>query len=314
MSDATVVQNGGHATAKKEKGRGTGFYVRATFFFAFLFFLYGPIVVMGILSFQGPTGGMTFPMRGFSLHWFREVFNPSYIGEFTSPFLLSIGLAVVVMVITTVLSFLAGLAYRRGFKGSGIVFYLTVASLVTPSFLISIGIGLGFSNLGLQTDAWTGGLGAQLTWTLPFGLLIMLAIFSRLDTSIEEMARDLGATDWQRLQHVVIPIVLPGLIAVALFGFTLSYDEFPRTALLVGSNNTLPVEMLAVQSIAPRPNLYAVGTMTTIFSLAVITISFVALWLVEKRRGLTGGGGVPEAEHYGDALGQRRKQVGPPAE
>lgn len=306
MTDATAVATAG--AAPKEKGRGTGFYVRATFFFVFLFFLYGPIVVMGILSFQGPDGGMTFPMRGVSLHWFREVFDPSFIGNFTAPFWRSLGLAVIVMIITTVFSFLAGLAYRGKFRGAGLLFYLTVASLVTPSFLISIGIGLGFSNLGLETNAWTGGLGAHLTWTLPFGLLIMLAIFARLDTSIEEMARDQGATGWQSLQHVVIPIVLPGLIAVALFGFTLSYDEFPRTALLTGSGNTLPVEMLAVQSIAPRPNLYAVGTMTTIFSLAVISISFVSLWLVEKRRGLTGGSSIPEAEHYGDALGQRKRE------
>ncbi len=304
MTDATTLAP---TTAPKEKGRGTGFYVRATFFFVFLFFLYGPIIVMGVLSFQGPTGGMTFPMRGFSFHWFAEVFNPSYIGEFKTPFARSVVLALIVMVITTVFSFLAGLAYRRSFWGSGLVFYLAVASLIAPSFLISMGIGLGFSVLGLQTSAWSGGMGAHLTWTLPFGLLIMLAIFSRLDPSIEEMARDQGATEWQRLRYVVIPIVLPGLIAVGLFGFTLSYDEFPRTALLTGSGNTLPVEMLAVSSVAPRPNLYAVGTLTTIFSLTVIGISFLALWLVERRRGLLGDDSVPEAEHYGDALGQRDK-------
>ena len=64
MSDAATAQTSGEAVkaakpGKKDRGRGTGFYVRATFFGAFLFFLYGPIVVMGILSFQGPTGGMT---------------------------------------------------------------------------------------------------------------------------------------------------------------------------------------------------------------------------------------------------------------
>ena len=310
MSEAATVDTIA-APKPKQKGRGMGFYVRAVFFFTFLFFLYGPILVMGILSFQGPTGGMTFPMRGFSFHWFGEVLNPSYIGEFKSPFVRSIILALIVMVITTSFSFMAGLAYRRTFKGSGLVFYLAVASLIAPSFLISMGIGLGFSVLGLETSAWTGGLGAHLTWTLPFGLLIMLAIFSRLDPSIEEMARDQGATDWQRLRHVVMPIVLPGLIAAGLFGFTLSYDEFARTALLTGSGNTLPVEMVAVSSVAPRPNLYAVGTLTTIFSLTVIAISFISLWLVEKRRGFGGGGSIPEAEHYGDALSGSRKAAQP---
>ncbi len=300
--------NGAAAAPVGGKRRSRGFYVRATVFFLFLIFLYGPIALMGLLSFQGPKGGMTFPMRGMSLHWFGEVFNPTYIGNFGAPFRRSIILAIVVMVLTSAFAFLAGLAYRRGFKGSGFVFYLAVASLIAPAFLISMGIGIGFSQLNLLTSWWSGGLGAHLTWTLPFGLLIMLAVFSRLDRSIEEMARDQGATPWQILRHVVVPIVLPGLIAVALFGFTLSYDEFARTALLTGQGNTLPVEMVAVQSIAPQPSLYAVGSMTTAFSLSVIFVGFTALYLIQRRRAGLGGSKVPAAEHYGDTLRRRSDQ------
>ena len=289
----------------ERRRRSRGFYVRGTVFFLFLIFLYGPSVLMAVLSFQGPKGGMTFPIREFSFHWFREVFNPTYIGSFGAPFWRSIILAIVVMVLTSAFSFLAGLAYRRGFKGSGFVFYLAVASLIAPAFLISMGIGIGFSRLDLLTSWWSGGLGAHLTWTLPFGLLIMLAVFSRLDRSIEEMARDQGATPWQTLRHVVVPIVLPGLIAVALFGFTLSYDEFARTALLTGQGNTLPVEMVAVQSVSPRPSLYAVGSMTTALSLTVIFLGFGAVYMIQRRRSGLGGAKAPQAEHYGDALGSR---------
>ena len=104
----------------------------------------------------------------------------------------SVALAVIVEVVSVVFSVAAGLAYRRGFKGSGWIFYLTVASLIIPSFLVSMGIGIGFTNLGLLASWWSAGLGAHLTWTLPFGVLIMLAIFSRLDRSIEEIARTSG--------------------------------------------------------------------------------------------------------------------------
>ena len=76
----------------------------------------------------------------------------------------------------------------------------------------------------------------------------------------------------------------PGMIAVGLFGFTLSYDEYPRTSLVTGSANTLPVEMVAVTGTAATPALYAVGTMTTVFSLAVIIVSFVAIYVVQARR------------------------------
>ena len=64
--------------------------------------------------------------------------------------------------------------------------------------LLSIGIGLMFSLSASSTDWYTSALGAQLTWTLPFGLLIMFAVFDRFNRSYEEAARDLGATPWQR--------------------------------------------------------------------------------------------------------------------
>lgn len=80
--------------------------------------------------------------------------------------------------------------------------------------------------MGLYTSA----LGAHLTWTLPFGLLIMFAVFNRFDPAYEEAARDLGASGPQTLRHVVVPILAPALVGVALFGFTLSFDELARTS------------------------------------------------------------------------------------
>lgn len=264
--------------------RAKGFWPRTAFFWLFMSFLYGPIAVIVLLSFQGPTGGLTFPMQGTSLHWFKEVINPSMIGDFRWPFGRSIFLGLGVMVLTVFISFLAGLAFRKNFKGNIIMFYLVVACLIAPSFLVSLGIGLAFANLEMESAWYTGGLGAHLSWTLPFGVLIMLAVFSRLDKTIEEAARDLGANEWQSLRNVVIPITLPGMIAVGLFGFTLSYDEFPRTSLVSGTDNTLPVEMVAVTGTGATPSLYAVGTMTTFFSLAVIIGSFIAIFMLQKRR------------------------------
>ncbi len=280
------------------EGHSRGYYIRTVIFFAFLVFLYGPIIVIGILSFQGEQGSLMFPIRGASLIWFQDVFNPVYAGDFRAPFVRSIVLALIVMVITTLVSFLAGLAFRRGFKGSSLVFYLVIVSLIAPPFLISFGLGIGFTSIGLTSQWWSGGLGAHLTWTLPFGVLIMFAIFSRLDHSIEEAAQDQGATRWQRLRYVIIPIVAPGILAVALFGFTLSYDEFSRSSLVTGTGNTLPVEMVTVRGTAARPSLYAVGTMTTIFSLLIITGTFLSLYILDKRRGLLTGGRVMESENY----------------
>ena len=189
-----------------------------------------------------------------------------------------------VMVVTVVVSVMGGLAFRRKFPGSNILFYLIITSLVIPSILISLGVGLLFSQSGLNVHWSTSGFGAQLTWTLPFGLLIMFAVFNRFDKSYEEAARDLGATPWQTLRHVVLPIIAPSLIGVALFGFTLSYDEFARTLLTSGSYNTLPLEIYGMTTNVTSPVLYALGTLTTVFSFFIIGVFLVIALVMNKRR------------------------------
>ena len=215
--------------------RSRSFYVLASFFGLYVLFLYGPTITIGILSFQGPGGGLTFPMRGVSLHWYDELFQQQAVGDIWGAWRRSVALGLMVMVTTVVVSVMGGLAFRKRFRGSGVLFYLIITSLTIPSILISLGVGLIFSQSGLDVHWSTSAFGAQLTWTLPFGLLIMFAVFNRFDKSYEEAARDQGASNWQTLRHVVLPIIAPSLIGVALFGFTLSYDEFARTLLTAGS-------------------------------------------------------------------------------
>jgi putative spermidine/putrescine transport system permease protein len=268
--------------------RSRSFYVLAAFFALFLLFLYGPTLTIGILSFQGQGGGLTFPMRGTSLYWFRDLFEQQAVGDIWGSFRRSFALGLMVMVTTVVVSVMGGLAFRKKFAGSGLLFYLIITSLVIPSILISLGVGLMFSQSGLTVHWATSGFGAQLTWTLPFGLLIMFAVFNRFDPSYEEAARDLGATPWQTLRHVVLPIIAPSLIGVALFGFTLSYDEFARTLLTAGSYNTLPLEIYGMTTNVTTPVLYALGTLTTVFSLLMIGVFLCVTWFATRRKAAKG--------------------------
>jgi putative spermidine/putrescine transport system permease protein len=247
-------------------------------------FLYGPMIVIYILSFQGPNGGMTFPLNGVSLHWFDALISQTRVGDIAGSFTRSIALAAVVAVVTVVLSVLAGLGFRRRFRGSAFAFYLAIASLIMPGLFVGLGIALTFRLLGLPTGWLTSGLGAQLTWTLPFGLLIMFAVLGRFNRSLEEAAIDLGATNWQKLREVTLPMLLPGIIGVALFGFTLSYDEIARTALAAGSKNTLPLEIWAMTTNVTSPTLYAVGAVTTIVSFFVIIVALTSIGAIQRRR------------------------------
>ena len=88
----------------------------------------------------------------------------------------------------------------------------------------------------------------------------------------------------QVLWMVTLPIVFPGLIAVALFGLTLSYDEYPRSLLTVGTRNTLPIHIANLTANVTTPALYAIGTLTTLLSLLVIALSFGAISLATRKR------------------------------
>lgn len=278
------------------EGRSRSFYVLALFFAAYVLFLYGPMIAIFVLSFQGPSGGLTFPMNGFSFHWFEKLFAGNGIVDLGAAFRRSLVLGIVVMIITVVLSVSAGLAFRKKFRGSGVLFYMAIASLIVPSIVTSLGIALEFRVLddvlrNYFFPSWetgmglfTSGLGAHLTWTLPFGLLIMFAIFNRFDGRLEEAARDLGATPWQTFWHVILPIILPSVIGIGLFGFTLSWDELARSSQAIGAVNTLPLELQGLTTTVTNPDIYALGTVTTAVSFIVISVALGLILILQKRQ------------------------------
>ena len=193
------------ALAPSRGGRPWTFYVLATLFTLYVIALYGPMVCIYILSFQDVRGGLVFPMRGTSLHWFVDLFTQVRTGDVKGAFSRSIRLAVVVTVITVVISFMSGLAFRKRFAGDSVVFYLMIGSLVAPGLVLGIGVGLICNVLGIETSWYTTALGAQLSWTLPFGVLVMFAVMSRFNNAWEEAARDLGASAWQTTFLVIVP-------------------------------------------------------------------------------------------------------------
>jgi putative spermidine/putrescine transport system permease protein len=273
-----------HAIAPRASGRPWTFYVLLTVFILYVLALYGPMICIYILSFQDVRGGLVFPMKGLSLHWFIDLFTQVRTGDVKGSFDRSVKLAVIVTIITVVVSFLAGLAFRRRFPGDGVVFYLMIGSLVAPGLVLSIGTGLLLNFIGVQAAWYTSAVGAQLSWTLPFGVLVMFAVMSRFDRAWEEAAYDLGASRWQTMRLVIIPILAPGLVAVALFGFTLSYDEFARTLQTAGSLNTLPLEIWSMTLNVTSPSLYALGTVTTIVSFTIIVVCLGTIAHLQRRR------------------------------
>ena len=285
--------------------RAAGFWPLAFVFALFVLFMYGPMVTIFVLSFQGPEGGLTFPLRGLSLHWFRKLAEGLGTVDIGAAFRRSLALGAVVMAFTVALSVLAGLAFRKKLRGGDAVFYVTIASLIMPSIIVSLGIGLQFrlidggvksalaamgaervlENYGTALGLMTSALGAHLTWTLPFGLLIMFAVFNRFNPAYEEAARDLGATPWQAFRHVVLPLIGPSVVGIGMFGFTLSWDEIARTSQAIGDVNTLPLELQGLTSTVTTPAIYALGTVTTVVSFLVMGVAVgLAMWLGKRQK------------------------------
>jgi putative spermidine/putrescine transport system permease protein len=255
--------------------RSLSFYLLAAFFGLFVLFLYGPMIAIFMLSLQGEDGTLTFPMRGFSFYWLGQVFQEQRVGSFVEAFQRSLLLGIIVTLLSIGVTVMAALAFRQRFRGSNVIFYLTIASLIVPSVLVSLGIGIAFQVLGIETNWFSSGIGAHLTWTVPFAFLIMLGIFNRFNPAYEEAARDLGASDVKTFWEIVLPLIAPGLVGIGILGFTLSYDEFTRTSLVSGQDNTLPLEIFGMTTNVTSPALYALGTLTTVFSFSLIAIAFI---------------------------------------
>ena len=279
----------------------------AVYFVIFLIFLYAPMVLMAILSFQGYYGGVTFPFKGpVSLQWWRSIFQEQVGNQFTNAGAIraagerSLWVSLAAGAIVALFAFSLSMAFRRRFRGDGLAFYIILLALMTPGFLLGLGTQIFWKAMGEETSLWHTALGANTVWGIPFGFLVMVAIWNRYDDHIDEAARDLGANAATTFREVTLPLVWTGLFGAFLFGFTLTWNDYDRTVLLV-LDNTLPLQIVGlIQAAALRPDLYALGTATTLVSLAVIVFFLIILGVrsrfrrspvqsVEEELGLGGG-------------------------
>lgn len=255
----------------------------------FLVFLYGPLVVLAILSFQtGPEGGPQFPIIEWSTYWYKHLFGltpPSRIAPLPieQALVRSMGLAVMTMIVSTVLGVSAAQAFRRKFRGSGFVFYLIVLGMMVPGVLVGLGMALVANTLGIDRHWWGTAFVLHVVYTFPFAFLVMLAIFNRFDPSVEEAAWSLGVSPARTFRKITFPLIFPGVLSAMLFAFTLSYDEFSRTLFASGRDLTLPLAIYGTFSVEVHPNVFAFGVLTTLFSFALLGTYAVLMTLSVRR-------------------------------
>lgn len=255
-----------------------------TYFVLFLIFLYAPMILMAILSFQGSLGQLTFPFKGpLSLDWWRSLFDESIPGSHAADIRTaaknSLYLSLAAGAIVSVLAFTLSMAFRGRwrFRSDAVGFYLIMLALMTPGFLLAVGTQLFWAWMDLNAGIWQTALGANVIWGIPFGFLVMIAVWNRYDPRVEEAARDLGADQKRTFREVTLPLIWTGIFGCFLFGFTLTWNDYDRTILFQNaSTDTLPLTIGGLTFTgAIRPDLYALGTATTVFSLLVIGLLLV---------------------------------------
>lgn len=255
----------------------------------FIAFLYGPLLVLAILSFQsGPEGGPQFPIIHWSIYWYRDILGlnpPSRIAPLPidEALVRSLTLAFMTMVVSTVLGVMSAQAFRSRFKGSGTIFYLTILGMMVPGVLVGLGTALVANTLGIDRHWWTTAFVLHVVYTFPFAFLVMLAIFNRFDATVEEASWSLGVPPVRTFRKVTFPLIFPGVLSAMLFAFTLSYDEFSRTLFASGRDLTLPLAIYGTFSVEIHPNIFAFGVLTTLFSLALLTV-YATLMTMSVRR------------------------------
>src|SRR5579883_2851525 len=255
----------------------------------FIVFLYGPFVVLTILSFQsGPEGGPQFPIIEWSTYWYRHLFGltpPSRVAPLPigRALVLSLSLSFMTMVTSTVLGTMTAQAFRSRFKGSGIVFYLIVLGMMVPGVLVGLGVALVSTQFGIPRNWWGTAFVAHVVYTFPFAFLVMLAIFNRFDRSVEDAAWSLGVSPITTFRKVTFPLIFPGVLSAMLFAFTLSYDEFPRTLFAAGPDLTLPLAIYGTFSVEIHPNVFAFGVLTTLFSFSLLAVYGILMTLSVRR-------------------------------
>ena len=264
-------------------------FMLAVYTALFILFLYGPLVVLGVLSFQtGPDGGPQFPIVEWSSYWYRHLFGltpPSRIAPLPieSALYRSIALAFMTMVTSTVLGVMAAQAFRRHFKGSGAVFYLIVLGMMVPGVLVGLGMSLVSNAVGVDLHWWGTAFVLHVVYTFPFAFLVMLAIYNRFDSTVEEAAWSLGVSPITTFRKVTFPLIFPGVLSAMLFAFTLSYDEFSRTLFTTGPDLTLPLAIYGTFSVEIHPNVFAFGVLTTVSSFALLAVYAILMSLSVRR-------------------------------
>jgi spermidine/putrescine transport system permease protein len=267
MNDVALSRNGGR--------------VLRGFFALVVVFLYAPIVILLIFSFNN-SDVPSFPLSGFTLHWYHEFLVN---GDLRAALKTSAIIAFSTSIGAVILGVLSSIALVRSrFRGKSLVSALLLSPLVIPYLVFGIALLLLFHTIGVPNGAPTVVIG-HIVITLPYTILVLVPRLEQIDISLGEAAYDLGAGRFRTFRSITLPLILPAVLSAFLIAFTTSFDEYAVASFLVGTQPTFPIYLYsALRFPSQLPQVIAVAVVVLCLSLIIVVGAEVGRRAIEQRR------------------------------
>lgn len=226
-------------------------------------FLYLPLIMVAVFSFN--SAKLSSRWTGFTLEWYEKLFTNE---QMLSAAWNSLVIALSATAVSVVLGTLAGLGLAR--YRSRWLDFLVVTPMAVPDILTGVSLLLFFVLIHM-TLGMTSVILAHVSFCISFVAIVVRSSLANLDPNLVEAARDLGATPLQAYRRIVIPVIMPGIIAGGLLAFTLSIDDFVITFFTTGvGTTTLPLQIYSMIKVSITPEVNAVSTLLMLLTLSMI--------------------------------------------
>ena len=242
-----------------------GAWAMRVFFALVVAFLYAPIAILLIFSFNN-SAVPSFPLSGFTLHWYREFAANS---ELKGALVTSALIATLSSLGAVLLGVLAAIALvRRRFRAKAAASALLLSPLVIPYVVFGISLLLLYHQLGIPRSILTVVIG-HIVICIPYTILVVMPRLQQIDVSLEEAAYDLGASRLRTFRSITLPLILPAVVSAFLIAFTTSFDEYAVASFVVGTRVTFPIYLYsALRFPSQLPQVIAVAVVVITISLA----------------------------------------------
>lgn len=246
-----------------------------------LIFFYAPIASLMVFSFNNSRSLTSW--AGFSTQWYSALFENREMMQ-------AIWVTVVVALLTTLISTIVGTLTAIGISKSRriireLIINVNNFPILNPEIVTAIGLMLLFSSLQIEKGMITMLL-AHIIFSTPYVILTVLPKLRNLDPDIAEAAMDLGATPFQALWKVIVPLIMPGVISGALLAFTMSFDDFV-ISYFVSGNGVKNISIL-VYTMSKRinPTINALSTiLVVIITVVLLIVNLAPLFKKKELRG-----------------------------